>query len=357
MKAAAKRRKAPEAKASAPVESSQLGSTEPSFDHNSSDEAPDRRAKAAEAHEAAPVSAMVRSEEKDAYDFDEKTDATEDTLNAYETWDIYVRWGNSELPLEVNSGITNKELKELIKIKTGGRLTPERCKLMWHEREIDEYGEEIHLQDIGVVDRSRLDLFIFDAKAKAHNPLRLAAKDAAAGTPEAAATNAAAVDNTNTLTKQGHVIKVGEDGTRTVSNPPGAKAEERKKARLQAKHYYNTRWTEEETHLLLEGVNLFGVGVWAKILKWGWEGDVTRNSVDLKDKWRNMVAASQKPPDFKFRSPLFTPELLARIRTVSEYDAHRRASELQEQREEYEKQKKAQLEARARRLADAKEER
>ena len=68
-------------------------------------------------------------------------------------WDIYVRWGNSELPLEVNSGITNKELKELIKIKTGGRLTPERCKLMWHEREIDEYGEEIHLQDIGVVDR------------------------------------------------------------------------------------------------------------------------------------------------------------------------------------------------------------
>ena len=223
MKAAAKRRKAPEAKASAPVESSQLGSTEPSFDHNSSDEAPDRRAKAAEAHEAAPVSAMVRSEEKDAYDFDEKTDATEDTLNAYETWDIYVRWGNSELPLEVNSGITNKELKELIKIKTGGRLTPERCKLMWHEREIDEYGEEIHLQDIGVVDRSRLDLFIFDAKAKAHNPLRLAAKDAAAGTPEAAATNAAAVDNTNTLTKQGHVIKVGEDGTRTVSNPPGRK--------------------------------------------------------------------------------------------------------------------------------------
>lgn len=360
-----KRGKAPEAKASAPVESSssQPSSTEPSFDHNSSDEEPDRRAEAAEAPEAAPVSAQpakpaqARSGEKDAYDFDEKTDATEDSRGALETWNIYVRWGNSELPVEVNSACTNQDLKELIRIKTGGRLTPERCKLTWREREVDEYGEVIALADIGVGNDSRLDLFIVNAKAKARTPQRPAVTNAAVGTPEAAARGAAAVDNANTPTKQGHVIQVGENGTRILSHPPGAKAEERQKARVQAKKHYNSRWTEEETHLLLEGVNLFGTGVWAKILKWGWEGDVTRNSVDLKDKWRNMVAASQKPPDFKFRSASFTPELLARVRTVSEYDARRRENMLQEQQEAYEKQKEAQLEARARRLAAAKEER
>jgi hypothetical protein len=358
-KAAVKRGKAPEAKASAPVESSssQPSSAEPSFDHNSSDEEPERRAGAAEAPEAAPVSAQARSGEKDAYDFDDKTDATEDSRGALETWNIYVRWGNSELPVEVNSACTNQDLKELIRIKTGGRLTPERCKLTWREREVDEYGEVIALADIGVGNDSRLDLFIVDAKAKARTPQRPAATNAAAGMPEAAARGAAAVDNANTPTKQGHVIKVGENGTRTLSHSPGAKAEERQKARVQAKKHYNSRWTEEETHLLLEGVNLFGTGVWAKILKWGWEGDVTRNSVDLKDKWRNMVAASQKPPDFKFRSASFTPELLARVRTVSEYDARRRENTLQEQREAYEKQKEAQLEARAQRLAAAKEER
>ena len=364
-KAAVKRGRAPEAKASAPVESSssQPSSTEPSFDHNSSDEEPDRRAEAAEAPEAAPVSAQpakpaqVRSGEKDAYDFDEKTDATEDSRGALETWNIYVRWGNSELPVEVNSACTNQDLKELIRIKTGGRLTPERCKLTWREREVDEYGEVIALADIGVGNDSRLDLFIVNAKAKARTPQRPAVTNAAVGTPEAAARGAAAADNANTPTKQGHVIQVGENGTRILSHPPGAKAEERQKARVQAKKHYNSRWTEEETHLLLEGVNLFGTGVWAKILKWGWEGDVTRNSVDLKDKWRNMVAASQKPPDFKFRSASFTPELLARVRTVSEYDARRLENMLQEQREAYEKQKEAQLEARARRLAAAKEER
>ena len=96
---------------------------------------------------------------------------------------------------------------------------------------------------------------------------------------------------------------------------------------------------------------------YGKILKWGWEGDVTRNSVDLKTSGGTWWQHRKSRLISKFRSPLFTPELLARIRTVSEYDARRRARELQEQREEYEKQKKAQLEARARRLADAKEER
>lgn len=56
------------------------------------------------------------------------------------------------------------------------------------------------------------------------------------------------------------------------------------------KEYHRKRvkrpWTQEEEDNLSEGVRLFGIGNWARILsEFKFEA---RSNVDLKDKWRNM---------------------------------------------------------------------
>ena len=52
----------------------------------------------------------------------------------------------------------------------------------------------------------------------------------------------------------------------------------------------NTRWSEEETALLVDAVCVRGTGSWADILEQHRAiFHPTRSSVDLKDKWRNLV--------------------------------------------------------------------
>ena len=52
----------------------------------------------------------------------------------------------------------------------------------------------------------------------------------------------------------------------------------------------NTRWSEEETALLVDAVCVRGTGSWADILEQHRATfHPTRSSVDLKDKWRNLV--------------------------------------------------------------------
>jgi hypothetical protein len=46
------------------------------------------------------------------------------------------------------------------------------------------------------------------------------------------------------------------------------------------------RFTLEEEEMLIRGVVKFGIGCWSKIIERYDFGD--RNSVDIKDKWRNM---------------------------------------------------------------------
>ena len=69
-------------------------------------------------------------------------------------------------------------------------------------------------------------------------------------------------------------------------------------------------FSEAEARKLLEGVETHGAGRWAAIQKWGFgpeerardAGIRARTQVDLKDKWRNMVAMTTRPEGFKFRA-------------------------------------------------------
>jgi len=49
-----------------------------------------------------------------------------------------------------------------------------------------------------------------------------------------------------------------------------------------------SKWTQQEEQNLARGVELYGVGNWSQILS-HYKFNKKRNSVSLKDKWRNMV--------------------------------------------------------------------
>lgn len=51
-------------------------------------------------------------------------------------------------------------------------------------------------------------------------------------------------------------------------------------------------WTISEVRKLIDGVSQFGVGSWSRIKKLFFSTSAHRTSVDLKDKWRNLLKAS-----------------------------------------------------------------
>ncbi|XP_042403271.1 uncharacterized protein LOC121992775 [Zingiber officinale] len=55
---------------------------------------------------------------------------------------------------------------------------------------------------------------------------------------------------------------------------------------------HNKIWTLAEVMKLIEGVSHCGVGRWIEIKKYSFPAFAFRNSIDLKDKWRNLVKAS-----------------------------------------------------------------
>ena len=69
-----------------------------------------------------------------------------------------------------------------------------------------------------------------------------------------------------------------------------------------------------------------GAGRWAAIQKWGFgpearardAGIRARTQVDLKDKWRNMVAMTTRPEGFKFRAKYVTEAFLRRVSVAAE---------------------------------------
>jgi len=56
-------------------------------------------------------------------------------------------------------------------------------------------------------------------------------------------------------------------------------------------------WTHHEAQLLVEGVERFGLGHWAAILK-HYKFPAYRDNVSLKDKWRNMKKNHELPDKF-----------------------------------------------------------
>ncbi|CAL9752391.1 unnamed protein product [Musa acuminata subsp. burmannicoides] len=72
-----------------------------------------------------------------------------------------------------------------------------------------------------------------------------------------------------------------EDWTRTVRN---------EKSGIRRKHH--RLWTLPEVMKLIEGVSHYGVGRWTDIKRLLFATSFFRTSVDLKDKWRNLLRAS-----------------------------------------------------------------
>ncbi|KAK9280341.1 hypothetical protein L1049_014029 [Liquidambar formosana] len=62
------------------------------------------------------------------------------------------------------------------------------------------------------------------------------------------------------------------------------------KDRVRRKHH--RLWTDSEVMKLIEGVSQYGVGRWTEIKRLLFSSSTHRTSVDLKDKWRNLLRAS-----------------------------------------------------------------
>nr|CAB3494573.1 unnamed protein product [Digitaria exilis] len=77
----------------------------------------------------------------------------------------------------------------------------------------------------------------------------------------------------------------------------------------------NSHWTAQEVKLLVQGVSKFGVGRWSK-LKNKYFNTSIRTTVNLKDKWRNLVRAYQKKVQ-KYTLLQLEPPLVEEIRKVA----------------------------------------
>ncbi|CAH2066957.1 unnamed protein product [Thlaspi arvense] len=92
---------------------------------------------------------------------------------------------------------------------------------------------------------------------------------------------------------------------------------------LRRKHH--RAWTLSEVTKLVEGVSKYGAGKWSEIKKLSFSSHSYRTSVDLKDKWRNLLKASfaQSPSNsmgsFKKHGSMNIPmQILLRVRELAE---------------------------------------
>ncbi|XP_026398517.1 uncharacterized protein LOC113294341 [Papaver somniferum] len=89
---------------------------------------------------------------------------------------------------------------------------------------------------------------------------------------------------------------------------------------------HHRAWTLSEVTQLVEGVARFGAGRWSEIKKLSFTSYSYRTSVDLKDKWRNLLRASYAPPPAvrdmlnskKQASAALPAHILLRVRELAE---------------------------------------
>ncbi|XP_044487526.1 uncharacterized protein LOC123212447 isoform X3 [Mangifera indica] len=88
-----------------------------------------------------------------------------------------------------------------------------------------------------------------------------------------------------------HVDPSGDTSDDNVVTVPTGKGGMRRK--------HHRAWTLSEVTKLVEGVSRYGAGRWSEIKRLAFASYSYRTSVDLKDKWRNLLKASlaQTPPD------------------------------------------------------------
>ncbi|XP_041016213.1 uncharacterized protein LOC121258721 isoform X4 [Juglans microcarpa x Juglans regia] len=123
-----------------------------------------------------------------------------------------------------------------------------------------------------------------------------------------------------------------ENLRRTQANSSGDKSDDNvvtvptAKGGMRRKHH--RAWTIVEVMKLVEGVSECGAGRWSDIKRLAFASYSYRTSVDLKDKWRNLLKASfaQAPPDdvMNSRKPTSMPipePILERVRELAETNA------------------------------------
>ncbi|XP_052191640.1 uncharacterized protein LOC127800930 [Diospyros lotus] len=95
------------------------------------------------------------------------------------------------------------------------------------------------------------------------------------------------------------------------------------KGKTRRKHHMY--WSLSEVLKLVEGVSMYGVGRWTEIKKLMFRSSANRTSVDLKDKWRNLLRAScphmrskrEVESRRKHSSQVIPPSILHRIRELA----------------------------------------
>nr|POE68102.1 telomere repeat-binding protein 6 [Quercus suber] len=112
----------------------------------------------------------------------------------------------------------------------------------------------------------------------------------------------------------------GDNSDDNVVTVPTAKGGMRRK--------HHRAWTLVEVMKLVEGVSKCGAGRWSEIKRLAFSSYSYRTSVDLKDKWRNLLKASfaQTPPDdgLNSRKPTSMPipeSILLQVRELAEMNA------------------------------------
>ncbi|KAK0595337.1 hypothetical protein LWI29_005708 [Acer saccharum] len=93
-----------------------------------------------------------------------------------------------------------------------------------------------------------------------------------------------------------HIDPSGDTSDENVVTVPTGKGGIRRK--------HHRAWTLSEVMKLVEGVSRYGAGRWSEIKRLAFASYSYRTSVDLKDKWRNLLKASlaQTPQDKKINS-------------------------------------------------------
>uniref|UniRef100_A0A1D1Y2X0 Telomere repeat-binding protein 6 n=1 Tax=Anthurium amnicola TaxID=1678845 RepID=A0A1D1Y2X0_9ARAE len=85
----------------------------------------------------------------------------------------------------------------------------------------------------------------------------------------------------------GSVTSISENEDDVLDFSPTAQSD---KCGVRRKHHRS--WTLSEVTKLIEGVSRYGVGRWTEIKRLLFSSSAYRTSVDLKDKWRNLLKAS-----------------------------------------------------------------
>lgn len=91
-------------------------------------------------------------------------------------------------------------------------------------------------------------------------------------------------------------------GTETPDTDGGVKKKKPKKSNNPRRR--TVRWNKVDTDTLIEGVREFGVGQWAGIKRKYPNNFETRTSVDLKDRWRTLLAAANRNEEMAYLKEL-----------------------------------------------------